>query len=62
MCTRLLYTVLPAPYPQASLFDLLRAWVVDLNEMSENGITATSLNTNFKLYLFKINGRPDHMS
>ena len=28
--TRLLYSVLPAPYTRASLFDLVRAWVSDL--------------------------------
>ena len=40
MCTRLLYTILPAPYTTACLFDLLHAWVDDLNGMAEDGIAA----------------------
>lgn len=40
MCSRLLYTVLPSPYTKRALFDLLRAWVTDLNSMTDEGITA----------------------
>ncbi|CAK9042534.1 unnamed protein product [Durusdinium trenchii] len=35
MCSRLLYTVLPSPYTKRALFDLLRAWVTDLNSMTD---------------------------
>lgn len=40
-CTRLLYTVLPAPYTKRAFYDLLQALVEDLNAMSTDGITAT---------------------
>ena len=38
-CSRLLYTILPAPYTQSTLNDLLRSWVEDLNKLAEDGIT-----------------------
>ena len=38
-CSRLLYTILPAPYTQGTLNDLLRSWVEDLNKLAEDGIT-----------------------
>lgn len=40
LCTRLLYTVIPAPYSQRTFYDLLADWVQDLNSMSNVGITA----------------------
>ena len=39
LCTRLLYTILPAPYTSATLGDLLAAWVEDLNKLATDGIT-----------------------
>ena len=39
MCSRLLYTILPAPYRTSTLFDLLDAWADDLNSMATDGIT-----------------------
>ena len=44
LCTRLLYSILPAPYSQTSLYDLLRAWTEDLNSMHRDGITVSPLN------------------
>lgn len=42
-CTRLLFTILPAPYTSATLYDLLREWVADLNKLAMEGITVTWL-------------------
>ena len=44
LCSRLLYTVVPAPYGQDTLNDLLLAWVNDLNGLSEHGLTVPKLN------------------
>ena len=42
-CTRLLFTILPAPYTSATLYDLLREWVAGLNKLAMEGITVTWL-------------------
>lgn len=44
LCSRLLYTVVPAPYSQDTLNDLLVAWVNDLNGLSQHGLTVPKLN------------------
>ena len=50
-CSRLLYTILPAPYTQGTLNDLLRSWVEDLNKLAEDGITVVGQQND--TYLFK---------
>lgn len=40
MCTRLLYTILPAPYTQRTFHDLLAALTEDLNVLNQKGYTA----------------------
>ena len=53
-CTRLLFAVLPAPYTSATLNDLLRAWVTDLNNLAENGMSVFRTAINIFPFVGKI--------
>lgn len=43
MCTRLLFSILPAPYTQQSFSDLLAEMATDLTKLYHEGITVSNL-------------------